>query len=218
MAKNRDRRKDPKPKPAKGEPPPLRKARPDLMVRVDGKLRFLIHGERISPMGLAKELREHIDDVQDCLNALARQGGVVKSQNVFTIPPPRHFESKKREKLDPEIVLRMRRVFEKVGTASADDFVGVHDVEKYLEQLSEDGLVTRVGPVPLTAGTEPVINYCLSERRLGAPRSRWTPSRLNRGGNKRCPWCNQSVRRHARSEVHDPVQCRVDMIALIMRE
>ncbi len=220
MAKNRDRRKDPKPKPPKGEPPPIRKARPDLLIQVGKKLQALDWARTTSPEALAKELREHVQDVQDCLDALALRGGAVKRENglrtcfaaaPLAAPP----KPKKREKLDPSTVLKMRRVFEKVGIASAADFAGVHDVDKYLEQLRESGLITWSGAVP-TAGATKSASYRLVDRSAvwkpasGAPR----PAR----GNGRCPWCNCPARRHARAEVHDPEQCRMTMIALIMKD
>lgn len=223
MAKNRDRRKDPKPKPAKGDPPPVRKARPDLLIQVGKKLQALDWARTTSPAVLAKELREHVEDVQDCLDALALRGGAVRHENSFAAPPPAvPPKPKKREKLDPSIVLKMRRVFEKVGVASAADFAGIHDVEKYLEQLRESGVITWSGAVPFVTVPQDLaaasgVLYRLVDRRhfVWKPASRAPrPAR----GNGRCPWCNCPARRHARAEVHDPEQCRMTMIALIMKD
>lgn len=204
MAKNRDRRKDPKPKPPKGETPLLRKARPDLLPRVATRVR---DGLSTTAEKLARELREHAEDVSDCLAALIREGRVIKDGSGFRqapdpLPPP----PKKLEKLDPAVLLKVRRVFERVETAAETDFKGVDDIKRHLDRLLQDRLIAKVGE-----------KYVLREHPTVPGRASYRQPRASHGSGV-CPWCKKPSRRHARSEVHDSEQCRLDMIKDIMGE
>lgn len=210
MAKNRDRRKDPKPKAPRGEIPQLRKARPDLLNRISDKVGYCPswHHPGLSAMEIAKEMNEHVDDVSDCLATLTRQGRVEgRGDRFYPAPEPKPPKPKKPE-LNPAILLKIRKVFTRVTTASPSDFKGVDEIDKYLVNLAEEGFIARIEG-----------SYAEVDRQEPRPSAYlWKGGRHRKTQNGVCPWCKKSTRRHARAEVHDLEQCRLDMIALIMSD
>lgn len=214
MAKNRDRRRDKKTEPPKGDRPALRKARPDLLLRVFRHM----HDDR-SPsrwrgwaaMEVAKALHEHVDDVTDCLLHMIRIGQISEQNGTYYItptkPPP---PPPPKIHVNPSILLKVRKVFDRVATAKLEDFGGTDGVKECIDELIKKGWLSR-----LTDGS-----FHVHQQRTVTHAPTWSSlvARQEYRGNGVCPWCEGKTRRHARSEVHDPVQCKLNMIALIMKE
>lgn len=219
MAKNRDRRQEQrKPKEApKGEPPALRRARPDLMLRL-GNAMMQGHDwrdETYDPMKLAKALGEHVEDVEDCLLRMLHDGRLVRHgllfRNAPSKPPP---QPEPKPRVDPDVLLRVRKVFERVSTAKIEDFGQKEGVLEALDHLLARGHIQKLSDGSF-AWNRPVVPAQAKGPGLAKAKT-YRRSKFEWRGKGRCPWCKGKTRRHARSEVHDPEECRLRMISNIM--
>lgn len=199
MAKNRDRRRDKKPEPKRDDPPPLRKARPDLLLRVYRHVhddRTFARWQGWTAMQVAKAMGEHVDDVTDCLLHMIRIGEVVEQNGLYLVAPPKPPPPPPpKVRVNPALLLKVRKVFSRMATVKLEDFGGLDGVKECIDELCNT-------PQPMPYSYTPAWSRGLAKQ----------PYR----GNGVCPWCKGRTRRHARSEVHDPVACRLRMIQLIM--
>ena len=216
MAKNRDRRREHKPEPPKkGDPTPLRRARPDLLLRVYRHVHDDCGSARWqgwTAMQVARALRVHVDDVTDCLLHMVRIGQVSEHSGLYCIAPPKP-EPKLPPKVpvNPALLLKVRKVFDRVATAKLEDFGGLDGVQGCIDELVKTGWLSK-----LTDGS-----FCVHHRRTvtySPVLTRGISARQEYRGNGKCPWCDGKTRRHARAEVHDPIQCKQNMIRLIMSD
>jgi hypothetical protein len=215
MAKNRDRRRDKKPDPPeKGDPPALRRARPDLLLRVYRHVHDDCRSSRWNgwtPMQVAKAMGEHADDVADCLLHMIRTGEVIERGGTYFVAPPKPAPPPPPKAcVDPALLLRVRKVFSRVATAGLEDLGGGEDVQKCIDELVNKGHLAKLKDGSYHAISPPT----------SAPWASARPSfdKHEYRGNGKCPWCESKTRRHARNEVHDIGECRLRMIANIMKE
>jgi hypothetical protein len=224
VAKNRDRRREHKPEPPKkGDPPALRKARPDLLLRVYRHVHDDCSSSRWrgwTAMEVAKALHEHVDDVTDCLLHMIRVGQVSEQNGTYYIaptkPPP---PPPPKVRVNPSILLRVRKVFDRVATAKLEDFGGLDGVKQCIDELVNKGWLAKLsdGSYHVLSRTNwgPNSSYSpVTTRGMLGPRNGWKESR----GSGVCPWCGGKTRRHARTAVHDKEACRLLMISNIMAD
>lgn len=186
--------------PAGEEPPPSRKARHDLILRVE-RVSITDLDDAVA-LSVAKVLKAPMSDVLDCLATL-RYRRQEQSKRFRSGSGP------KRPKLDPDVMLKVRRVFERVNLARESDFSGIDDVRAYLNYLTRSGFLGR---------DDSGAYFVVPRDRSPSPSFLRSSRRRDFGGNGTCPWCGRPTRRHSRSKVHDPERCRTIMIENIMSD
>lgn len=207
MAKNKDRRKFSKPKEKPGPAPFTEKFRPDLMIRIQNKC-VGIGYKGLQTGLLAKTLGESPHDVEVCLDRLVAMGSLSKSGNSFLPTVPKPAERPPEKPVEPDLVLKIRRIFSKCGYVRPEELEQFDGAQEVIADFCKKGIARLA------------LNGCYEiceVRTVIGTRSSFRSSR-HRTASSVCPWCGRPVRRHSRVEVHDATQCRLDMIASIMGE